>query len=124
MPATKRGIYHNLRESKYVVSNGEITFYFSSELYLTKFLDAYQENRKTFDKKMNSMLQETPFNMDTVADVCLYQQIEKRGFFARLMKAKITQKDLYHYAMRNMMAPTSLEWRRITFGKDTDQQTG
>jgi hypothetical protein len=56
--------------------------------------------------------------MDTVADVCLYQQIEKRGFFARLMNSKITQKDLYQYAMRNMMAPHSHEWRRVSVGEN------
>jgi hypothetical protein len=114
MPATKRGIFHNLRESKYVVSNGEITFYFSSEFYLSKFLEEYQGNRLKFKKKMESLLEDHPFNMDTAADIQLYESIEKRGFFARILREKITKENLYQYALRKMTQNDSGEWVRVS----------
>jgi hypothetical protein len=114
MPATKRGIFHNLRESKYVVSNGEITFYFSSEFYLMKFLEEYQDNRLKFKKKMNQLLENNPFNMDSAADIQLYERIEKRGFFAKILRAKMTKENLYHYALRKMTEHHSGEWVRVS----------
>jgi hypothetical protein len=51
MPATKRGVYHNLRESKYAVSNTEIAFFFSSEFVMTKYLIGYQDNRDKYKKE-------------------------------------------------------------------------
>lgn len=104
MPSTRRGIYHNLRESKYTASNSEAVFYFSSELYLQKFLDRYKENRQ---KNENQNI-----NFDTLSDVNLYLDVEKRGFFVRLMRAKITREDLYNYAIRKMSFKNSLDWYR------------
>jgi hypothetical protein len=46
MPATKRGVYHNLRESEYAVSNTEIAFFFSSEFVMNKYLSGYKDNRE------------------------------------------------------------------------------
>ena len=107
MPATKSGIYHNLRESKYTISNTEVVFFFSSEVYLRKFLDRYVENRTKYKKKMG-----TELNFDTLADIELYNQIETRGFFVRLKRAMITKDDLYKYAVRRMSDKESLEWER------------
>jgi hypothetical protein len=106
MPATAKGIYHNLRESKYRTFNGEVLFYFSSELYRNKFIEGYILNRKLFNRK----LEETPLNMDVLADVLFYQKIEKRGFFVRLERARITFDDLYKYAFRKMNEKISPDW--------------
>ena len=106
MPATAKGIYHNLRESKYTISNGEVVFYFSSELYRDKFLDGYEINRIKFKGKM----EETPLNMDTLADVIFYQNIEKRGFFVRLERVPITFNDVYKYSIRKMNEKDSPKW--------------
>jgi hypothetical protein len=113
MPATKKGIYHNLKESKYTVSNSEIVFYFSSEFYLNKFLDGYRENRNKFKKRLGNLLVDSPLNLNVVADICYYQEIEKRGFFVRLMRAKISKDDLYKYALRKMNDRNTLEWERV-----------
>lgn len=121
MPATKKGIYHNLRESKYVVSNSEITFYFSSEFYLLKFLDGYHENRDKYKKRLGSLLIDSPLNLNVVADICFYQTIEKRGFFVRLLKAKITKDDLYKYALRKMNDKNTLEWGRVNLNSGKDK---
>lgn len=113
MPVTKKGIYHNLRESKYTVSNSEIVFYFSSEFYLNNFLDGYHDNREKYKKRLGNLLVDSPLNLNVVADICFYQTIEKRGFFVRLLKAKITKDDLYKYALRKMNDKNTLEWGRV-----------
>jgi Phi-29-like late genes activator (early protein GP4). len=115
MPATLRGIYHNLKESKYVISNSEITFFFSSELYLNKFIDRYKNHREEFTNKFNriGVAENNPFNTDTLADITLYQTIEKRGFFVRLQRARINYDDLYNYALRKMNKKESLDWCRV-----------
>jgi hypothetical protein len=109
MPKTAKGIYHNLRESKYTISNNEVVFYFSSNLYRDKFLKEYKINRKLFKKKID----DNPLNMDTLSDVLLYQKIEKRGFFVRLDRAMITFNDLYKYSLRKMNEQNSPDWRVI-----------
>jgi hypothetical protein len=111
MPKTRKGIYHNLRESKYTVSNSEAVFFFSSELYLKKFLDGYTENRKKYSNVMN-MISETPFNFDTFADIEFYKETEKRGFFVRLHKSPASLDDLYKYSIRQMTFNESPEWTR------------
>lgn len=105
MPATVNGIYHNLRESKYTISNGEVVFFFSSKLYRDKFLKQYENHRVIYKNKMN-----VPLNMDTLSDVLLYESIEKRGFFVRLERARITYDDLYKYALRKMNEDESPKW--------------
>jgi hypothetical protein len=113
MPATKWGVYHNLRESKYVVSNSEITFYFSSEFYLNKFLNGYQSYREKFKQRMNKLIDKNPFNMDTLADINYYKSIETRGFFVRLKRAKIGWDDLNKYALRKMIERETTQWSRV-----------
>jgi hypothetical protein len=110
MPATKRGIYHNLRESKYTVSNSEIVFFFSSEFYLNKFLKEYKENRIDYKKRLKK---DPPLNTDILADIECYEDIEKRGFFARFMRDKISKDDLYKYALRKMLDFQTLDWIRM-----------
>lgn len=113
MPATKRGIYHNLRESKYVVSNSEITFFFSSELYRSKFMEGYQNHREVFNQKTEKIMEDIPLNLDMLADITFYRTIEKRGFFCRLKRVRIDWNDLYKYALRRMNENESLEWVKI-----------
>ena len=121
MPATKRGVYHNLRESKYVVSNTEITFSFSSEFVLNKFLNGYQEHRDKYKKRIKTLLEGTPYNLDLVADICFYQEVEKRGFYVKFKKVKLEKDDLYKYALRKMSDKTTLEWVRM-IGENKNNQ--
>lgn len=109
MPPTKRGIYHNLKQSKYTVSNSEIVFFFSSEVYLQKFLDGYQQNRQKFKTKVF----DNPLNMDALADIWFYKQIEKRGFLAWLKGVDIDWHDLHRYALRKMTEKNTLDWQRM-----------
>lgn len=110
MPITKRGVYHNLKESKYVVSNADITFFFSSEHTLNKFMDGYQNNRDYKNKKFKEI--ETVLNHDVMFDILFYTHVEKRGFYVWLKGVSITFKELNHYALR-MMIEESPVWERI-----------
>jgi hypothetical protein len=110
MPATSWGVYHNLRESKYRAFNGEVLFYFSSELYRDKFLEGYQLNRELVRNKSKKILNPDRLNIDTLSDITLYEEVEKRGFFVRLDRARIDYDDLYKYALRKMGDKTSPEW--------------
>jgi hypothetical protein len=112
MPATRKGIYHNLRESKYTISNGEIVFYFSSEFYLHKFLEGYKAHRLSFLEKLAKNVVDNPLNMETLADISYYKSVEKRGFFCRLKGGKINWEELHKYALRKMTEKNTPDWSR------------
>ena len=112
MPATLRGVYHNLKESEYTVSNAEIVFFFSSEFYLNKFMDGYQQNRKKFISHLEKNV-DTTLNMNTLADLSFYKSIEKRGFRAWLKGVDMDWQELQNYALRKMTEPITLNWSRI-----------
>lgn len=114
MPATKKGIYHNLKESKYTVSNTETVFFFSSKLYMMKFMDGYEQNRKIFFQRMAKIVGRVPLNLSTLADISFYQTVEKRGFRAMLKGVDITETDLYQYSLRKMTQNVTPDWKVIT----------
>lgn len=123
MPVTLRGIYHNLKESKYTISNSEVVFFFSSELYLRKFMSDYQCNRVEFNKRLNKVTNEIPLNMDMLADITLYEKTEKRGFRVWLKGVNIDWGELYKYSLRKMTEKDSLGWEVIEKPKLTERMT-
>lgn len=114
MPITRRGVYHNLKESKYVVSNTDITFFFSSEHTLNKFMNGYQKFRVKQHKKVEHLtdLTRNPLNFDMMHDIEFYKETEKRGFYVWLKGVSISYDTLYHYAVRMMTEKNSPEWVR------------
>lgn len=76
---TVRGIYHSLDESDYTFKYDDLTFVFSSKLYLTKFMGNYKEYLKEHTAKMESEFKST-FYADELILIQLYRKIEKRGF--------------------------------------------
>ena len=113
MPVTLRGVYHNLKESKYTISNSEVVFFFSSKSYLDKFMKDYQNNRVEFNRRLDKAITETPLNMDTIADIKFYDEIEKRGFYAWLKGVNIDCNELYRYALRKMTEQNTPNWSEI-----------
>lgn len=113
MPVTLRGIFHNLKESTYTVSNSEIVFFFSSEVYLTKFMEGYQENRKKFLDKIEKNVVDVSLNMNTLADISFYKSLEKRGFRAWLKGAEMSWEEIQKYALRKMTEQSTPDWQRI-----------
>lgn len=121
MSSTKRGIYYNLKESQYTISDNEIVFFFSSMYYMDKFLKGYQSHRETFIGKIEKLTHENPLNMTTLADITFYKAIEKRGFRAWINGVDITWDDLNHYALRKMTFPSTNDWQRIPKPKLTER---
>ena len=76
MPKTAKGIYHDLRESKYSISIDDIEYFFSSKLYRDKFERELQRNRDKYDWFFNG--KKLDLNFNTLADISLYVIIEKR----------------------------------------------
>lgn len=113
MPKTLRGVYHNLKESEYTVSNGEAVLFFSSEHLLNKFLGGYQSYRKTCREKLSKNFNMNILNIDTLSDITFYQLVEKRGFLVWVAGSAISYEDSYKYSLRDMLEPDSPEWKRI-----------
>jgi hypothetical protein len=113
MPKTLRGVYHNLRESKYTISNSEVVFFFSSPPYLDKFMRDYQTHRVEFNRKIDKIVNDTPLNMDVLADINLYETYEKRGFYVTLKGVEISCDELHQYALRKMTEKNSPNWSKI-----------
>ncbi len=113
MPATERGIYHNLKESEYTISNNEVVFFFSSELYRRKFLERYEQYRSFFNDKLAKIVGESSLNYDVLSDIRLYEDIEKRGFYVWIREMEITKEELEEYALRKMNDKESFKWKKI-----------
>jgi hypothetical protein len=82
---TRNGIFHNIYESDYPFTVGELTFYFSSPTYRQKFMDKYREEIERFnDAAMN--IYKGQFNLVFIelALIRLYTLIEKRGFYMKI----------------------------------------
>lgn len=121
MPATKRGIYHNLKESTYAVSNSEIAFFFSSKHYLKKYLAEYKENRVKFLQRIERNNMDIPLNFEILADLTLYRQIEKRGFRACVKGVEIGCEDLHQFALRKMTVKNTPDWYEMPVAKLREQ---
>jgi hypothetical protein len=78
---TRKGIFYDLSHSDYKVhlEDTNMTFVFSSKLYLMKFKEQYKEHRKEFNLKLKTRYK-IGVNFITYADLVLYRQIETRGF--------------------------------------------
>jgi len=131
MVMTKRGIYHNLKESEYAISNGEIAYFFSSRLYMRKFLEEYHEHRKQYRKKIARAMIVDEMNTDMLADIHLYKDIEKRGFrvikfLSNIMSdgwVELTWQELHQFALHKMTEKSMRDWLEIHVQK-SDEPNG
>jgi hypothetical protein len=87
-------------------------------------MEDYQTHRTKFQARMENLLKDSPFNVDTLADIKLYKDIEKRGFFVKLFNVKITDDELNKYALRCMTNRETLEWVIVSYGKDKNFRKG
>lgn|GEM_PF-3369559 len=113
MPPTLRGIYHNLKESKYTVSNGETVFFFSSRLYMMKFLEGYEHNRLKISNRIENAIACDVLNFEFLVDINFYKKIEKRGFYVWIKGIEFTWHELNLYALRQMTLKNSNVWHEI-----------
>src|SRR5690606_817690 len=108
MGATIKGIYHNLLESKYCISNGDIQYFFSSRLYMEKFLNGYKENRLKMSKRSQKM--DLGLDFTALHDVLFYRSIEKRGFRITLKGDNLTWLNVQKYVLRRMIEPNTSDY--------------
>ena len=80
---TRNGIYYNLQESEYHVTIEGITYWFSSNLYLTKFIERYLEERNILNYAQSRRFK-TKLDLSILADLKTYATIEKRGFLVEI----------------------------------------
>ena len=113
LTVTKRGIYHNLKESKYTVSNTEIVFYFSSVKYLEKFLSCYEAERDRYNERMLKLNKEMMFNYESLSDLNLYRKIETRGCRITIEGIDVTWQDTQKFALRKMINENTQNWSKI-----------
>jgi hypothetical protein len=88
---TQRGIYLDITESTYPFTVGEITFYFSSIFYRSKFMNDYQSEIKRFNESANNVYKNKfCIDMTPLALIRLYVLIEKRGFYLKIKGVEVT----------------------------------
>lgn len=97
MPVTRRGVYHNLKESKYSISYEGIEYFFSSRVYLDKFEKELEDNRNQYNKFFSR--KDLELNTKTLADISLYRIIEKRGFRVKWKGENIGWQELKRIAI-------------------------
>lgn len=80
---TRSGIAYNLEVSPHKLTLGyskeNITYIFSSNLYLTKFLEKLEQNRNEMNQGLSKRYG-LSIMMNELCDIKLYSKIEKRGF--------------------------------------------
>jgi hypothetical protein len=113
MPCTIRGVYHNLKESKYTISNSEVVFFFSSKYVMNKFLARYQDHRNEYLTRFEKLGGRIPLNVHIFADIKLYKDVEKRGFRVTLKGSDLTEDELYKYSLRKMIEEKPQIWFRV-----------
>ena len=80
---TIRGIYNNLSESTYDYVYNGIKYYFSSKVYMEKFINRLEA---FIDEEVDKMQVKfkTKVSADNVFAIKLYTLIEKRGFLIEI----------------------------------------
>lgn len=100
---TRDGVYHDLKQSIYTASRGEVVFFFSSNYYRNKFFEQLEEQRKEFDSHLNKKVDEHFLNLNWLADIHLYKRVEKRGFYVKIGCEEVAWLELCRYASWNVM---------------------
>lgn len=87
---TRNGICYDLENSPYYIKLKECTLFFSSQYNKDRFLQKEKIERDRINKSLGKRFK-TNFNVDYLAFINLYAQIEKRGFYILTKKGdKIT----------------------------------
>lgn len=82
MPATVKGIYHDLQETTYSISIEGVEYFFSSIVYRRKFKEGYLHNREKYEWFFSGKGLELNFN--ALSDFQFYCMIERRGFRVKI----------------------------------------
>lgn len=116
MVVTQGGIYHNLKESRYVITceNGLVTYFFSSKLYMHKFLNTYKDNRVKVQNKMSKALKDFDSDVDLLADLCYYKQVEKRGYLVLFRGDELTWQESQNLGLQKRNVRKSINYHEVS----------
>lgn len=76
---TRNGICYDLTVSEYRATVKSLTYVFSSQLHLDKFMERIDENREKINKSLSKRFN-VLVDVSVLADMILYKKIETRGF--------------------------------------------
>ena len=110
MGKTRRGVYHNLLESEYAISNNEVAFFFSSMFYLNKFMVGYKQHREDFRKRVERTFINHPLNSDFIADLHFYKRIEKRGFRVVFKGGDLSWRKIHELELAGKINKNTKDW--------------
>ena len=111
MPKTAKGIYHDLRESKYSISIDDIEYFFSSKMYRDKFEREIVRNREKYAWFFNG--KKLDLNFDMIADISLYVIIEKRGFRVKVKECSVNWQSLRSEAVARLNSKEKADNRHM-----------
>lgn len=86
---TRNGVCYNLSKSEYRYTINRVTFVFSSQLHLDKFVDRLKSNRDIINYSLTKRFN-IEVDVSTLADVVLYKKVETRGFLIEVEDEEIT----------------------------------
>ena len=84
---SRRGIFHDIKNSIYIYKDGDIKYFFSSKYYLNKFISQIKLNREIINLSLSNRFK-LDIEVDCLADIVLYNKIETRGFYIEIMEDK------------------------------------
>lgn len=76
---SRNNICYDLRKSHFRCTRDGVTYVFSSRLHLNKFKERADAHRETINQSLSNRFN-FAVNVNTLADVVLYNKIETRGF--------------------------------------------
>jgi hypothetical protein len=114
MNKTLAGVYHNIQESEFVVTDGELYIFFSSSAVLKRFLTGYEDFREKMKAKFSKITNdEIEINQDALFDLLFYKKCEKRGFYSVLNGKELNEEDWKQYAIQKMLSDQSPVYQGI-----------
>lgn len=78
---TVRGVYLELKESEYTYQFENVTFFFSSKLYLEKFKEEVKQYVDFQEQKLKSAYKIDFYKIREQLSIAFYKKVEKRGFY-------------------------------------------
>lgn len=110
---TRSGVFNDIADSDFIITDDELTFFFTSESNLDRFIESYKDNRYINKERVNRGLQGIELNHDLMFDLNLYKAIEKRGFYVWLNNEVLSEEELLSIAITKLKDSGSKEYRKI-----------
>lgn len=115
-----KGVYYDIKDSDYMVSNGQLIFFFSSESNMQKFFKKQNEDKTVkINHLLKSFKQISP-SFDLLLDIEFYKTHEKKGFYVLNKNKEVSEKDLLKLAAESV-AKENNETKDYFIVKDIDQ---